>query len=183
MEAIRDSGRVRMLGVSNVTFEQLQCLCDGARIQPSFVQNRCFATLSWDRQIREFCKTNGIIYQGFSLLTANREVLASPEIARIAASHGRTIPQLVFRFAIEVGMIPLTGDHQHRPFARGPGYLWVSIEARRNRADRGIGFQVKYSATFARINTGFQNRMRSVRSTEWVCQLRWANKKGTGRCP
>ena len=76
MEAIHDDGRARMLGVSNVTFEQLQCLCDDARIRPSFVQNRCFAALSWDRQIREFCAANGIVYQGFSLLTANRKALA-----------------------------------------------------------------------------------------------------------
>lgn len=109
MEAIYDSGRVRMLGVSNVTYEQLQCLCEGARIRPRFVQNRCFAALSWDRQIREFCAANGIVYQGFSLLTANRKVLSSSQLAQIAASHGRTIPQVVFRFAIEVGMIPLTG--------------------------------------------------------------------------
>jgi diketogulonate reductase-like aldo/keto reductase len=65
--------------------------------------------LSWDRQVREFCAASGIVYQGFSLLTANRKALASSELAKIAASHGRTIPQIVFRFAIEVGMIPLTG--------------------------------------------------------------------------
>jgi diketogulonate reductase-like aldo/keto reductase len=109
MEAICDEGRVRLLGVSNITLEQLQSLCDGARIRPTFVQNRCFATLSWDRQVREFCEANGIIYQGFSLLTANRKVLASSALARIAASHRRTIPQVVFRFAIQIGMIPLTG--------------------------------------------------------------------------
>lgn len=109
MESIHDSGRVRMLGVSNVTIEQLKCLCDGARVRPSFVQNRCYAVLGWDRQIREFCETNGIHYQGFSLLTANRQVLGSPALARIAAKHDRTIEQLVFRFAIEVGMFPLTG--------------------------------------------------------------------------
>ncbi len=109
MEAIHDSGRARMLGVSNVTFEQLRRLCEDARIRPSFVQNRCYATLGWDRQVREFCAANGIVYQGFSLLTANRKALASAEIAQIAANHARTIPQIVFRFALEVGMIPLTG--------------------------------------------------------------------------
>jgi diketogulonate reductase-like aldo/keto reductase len=109
MESIHDSGRVRLLGVSNVTYEQLQTLCAGARIRPTFVQNRCYASSSWDRQIREFCKSSGIVYQGFSLLTANRNVLASSEIKRIAVNHGRTIQQIVFRFATEVGMIPLTG--------------------------------------------------------------------------
>ena len=109
MEAIHDSGRARMIGVSNVTLEQLQRLWQEARIRPSFVQNRCYAVTGWDRQVREFCAGNGLVYQGFSLLTANRKALASSELVQIAARHGRTVPQIVFRFALEVGMIPLTG--------------------------------------------------------------------------
>ena len=109
MEAIHDSGRVRLLGVSNVTLEQLQSLCQEARISPRFVQNRCYATRGWDRRVRQYCAANELCYQGFSLLTANRDVLAGSEIARIAKRHGRTVAQIVFRFALEVGMIPLTG--------------------------------------------------------------------------
>ena len=109
MEDIHDSGRARFLGVSNVTLEQLQPLCEKARIRPRFVQNRCYAIRGWDRRVREFCTANGIVYQGFSLLTANREVLASPAMARIAQRHGRTVSQIVFRFALDVGMIALTG--------------------------------------------------------------------------
>jgi diketogulonate reductase-like aldo/keto reductase len=109
MEAIHDSGRARLLGISNVSLEQLESLCREARIRPRFVQNRCYAVRSWDRQIREFCAANEIIYQGFSLLTANREVLALPTLARIAHRHGRTGSQVVFRFALDAGMIPLTG--------------------------------------------------------------------------
>ena len=109
MEVIHDSGRARLLGVSNVTLEQLQSLCHGARIRPRFVQNRCYAVRSWDRLIREFCAVNDIIYQGFSLLTGNREVMARPELVQIAERHGRTVGQVVFRFAVDVGMLPLTG--------------------------------------------------------------------------
>lgn len=109
MEEIYDSGRVRMLGISNVNLEQLERWCEEARIRPSFVQNRCFAAMRWDRQIRKFCAAADIVYQGFSLLTANRKALASAELARIATRHGRTIPQVVFRFSIDVDMLPLTG--------------------------------------------------------------------------
>ncbi len=109
MEAIHDSGQARLLGVSNITLEQLQRLCQQARVRPRFVQNRCYAVRGWDRCIREFCAANGLVYQGFSLLTANREVLARSEFARIAKRHGRTVSQIVFRFALEVGMVLLTG--------------------------------------------------------------------------
>jgi diketogulonate reductase-like aldo/keto reductase len=109
MEAIHQSGRARLLGVSNVTREQLELLCRQARVRPHFVQNRCFAVHGWDRDVRAFCADNGLVYQAFSLLTANRGVLVHPELGRIAARHGRTAAQVVFRFALELGMVPLTG--------------------------------------------------------------------------
>ncbi len=82
MEAVHDSGSARLLGVSNVTVEQLDRLCQQARIRPRFVQNRCHAARGWDRGAREFCAGQGLVYQGFSLLTANRGALAHPELAR-----------------------------------------------------------------------------------------------------
>jgi diketogulonate reductase-like aldo/keto reductase len=109
MEDVHAGGRARLLGVSNFAVDQLAALCDGARVRPRFVQNRCYAARGWDRDVREYCAAHGLVYQGFSLLTANRQVLAHPELARVAARHGRSAAQVVFRFALEVGMVPLTG--------------------------------------------------------------------------
>ncbi len=109
IEAAYDSGRTRLIGVSNFTLGQLKLLCREARVAPRFVQNRCYADRGWDHQVREFCAANGIVYQGFSLLTANRKALASDQLIQIAARHQRTVPQIVFRFALQAGMIALTG--------------------------------------------------------------------------
>jgi diketogulonate reductase-like aldo/keto reductase len=109
MEAIHDSGRARLLGVSNITLEQLKSLCQQARVQPRLVQNRCYAVQGWDCEVRKFCAANDMVYQGFSLLTANRDVLARAELRAIAQHHGRTVSQVVFRFALDAGMVPLTG--------------------------------------------------------------------------
>jgi diketogulonate reductase-like aldo/keto reductase len=121
MEAIFGGGRVRLLGVSNVTLEQLQRLCDEAHVRPRFVQNRCYAVRRWDRPIREFCAANGLVYQGFSLLTANRATMARPELTRIAKRHGRSVSQIVFRFALDSGMIPLTGTTD-------PGHMKADLD-------------------------------------------------------
>ncbi len=59
--------------------------------------------------VRKFCAESGIVYQGFSLLTANRAVWASPDVAAIAKRLGRTSAQIIFRFAVQMGMLPLTG--------------------------------------------------------------------------
>ncbi len=115
MEKIHDSSRAGLLGVSNVSLDQLEILCKDAKVKPHFVQNRCFAVSGWDRAIRSFCNAKGIVYQGFSLLTANRNVLASQQLAIIAKRHNCSPAQLIFRFAVDVGMIPLIGttDAQH----------------------------------------------------------------------
>jgi diketogulonate reductase-like aldo/keto reductase len=109
METLHQSGQARLLGVSNVTLEQLRRLCEKAQLPPRFVQNRCYASQGWDRSVREFCAAHGLIYQGFSLLTANRAVLGHPELVHAARRHGRTVSQIVFRFALDVGMVALTG--------------------------------------------------------------------------
>jgi len=109
MEQIHDSGRARLLDLSNMTLEQLQSLCRDVRVRPRFVQNRCYASQGWDRDVREFCAAHEIVYQGFSLLTANQDLLARREVIEIAQRLGRTVSQVVFRFVVEVGMLPLTG--------------------------------------------------------------------------
>jgi diketogulonate reductase-like aldo/keto reductase len=105
----RDAGRTRLLGVSNISLEQLEQMTDAGAEAPNFVQNRCFAQLGWDREIRAFCLERKIVYQGFSLLTANRPVLSHPLLTGIAARQRATPAQVVFRFALAVGMLPLTG--------------------------------------------------------------------------
>ena len=79
------------------------------------VQNRCFANRGWDSDVREFCNTNQIAYEGFSLLTANPFVMKNPEVLSIARELGKTPEQIVFRFSMQAGMTPLTGttSEQH----------------------------------------------------------------------
>src|SRR5205823_10381418 len=109
MERSHRAGKTRLLGVSNVSIAQLAELYAGASVKPAIVQNRCFAAMGWDRAVRQFCSERGILYQGFSLLTANQEVLRDRRVHEIAAGIGRTAPQVVFRFALQIGMTALTG--------------------------------------------------------------------------
>jgi diketogulonate reductase-like aldo/keto reductase len=105
----RDQGRTRLLGVSNVSLRHLRQIEATHDELPAFVQNRCFARLGWDRDVRLFCAEHRITYQAFSLLTANPEVLRHPFIADLCAKNNAIPAQIVFRFAQAVGMLPLTG--------------------------------------------------------------------------
>jgi diketogulonate reductase-like aldo/keto reductase len=109
MESLYDRGKTKMIGVSNVTARQLTLLCERAKHRPMVVQNRCYAAFGWDRAVRDLCRTHGIVYQGFSLLTANREVFVDPGMRALADKYAAGVAQVVFRFAMQSGMLPLTG--------------------------------------------------------------------------
>ena len=115
MEGFYQSGRTKMLGISNVSGAQLAALCEKASVKPMVVQNRCYAIMAWDKEVRDICETHGIIYQGFSLLTANPAVWRSHEVLDMAKHYETGPMQIIFRFAQQIGMLPLTGtsNKQH----------------------------------------------------------------------
>lgn len=109
MRKERNARRTRFLGVSNVSLLHLQQMAALHDEAPASVQNRCFARFGWDRDVRRFCRERSIIYQGFSILTANLQVLRHPLITGLAARANATPAQVVFAFARAIGILPLTG--------------------------------------------------------------------------
>jgi len=137
MRAERDAGRTRLLGVSNVSLQHLEQMEAAHHELPAFVQNRCFARLGWDRDVRNFCREHNIVYQGFSLLTANPEVLNHPPFIALAQRMEATPAQVIFCFAHALGIVPLTGtssaEHMQQDLASfnlvlAPGFV-RSIES------------------------------------------------------
>jgi diketogulonate reductase-like aldo/keto reductase len=133
MKKERDAGRTRLLGVSNVSLGHLEQMVAADSEAPAFVQNRCYARLGWDREVRMFCRERKIIYQGFSLLTANAEVLRNPVVAGLATRAHATPAQVVFAFARAVGMLPLTGtcDAKHMKEDLASSGVQLSVDAAR----------------------------------------------------
>jgi diketogulonate reductase-like aldo/keto reductase len=115
IEAHYQAGKTRMIGISNVTAQQLRDLCAAAKTKPMMVQNRCYAAMGWDQEVREICREHNIIYQGFSLLTANSREMSAESIRSIAGKLKATVAQVIFRFSMQIGMLPLTGttSEQH----------------------------------------------------------------------
>jgi diketogulonate reductase-like aldo/keto reductase len=131
MKKERDAGRTRLLGVSNVSLGHLEQMIAADSEAPGFVQNRCYARFGWDREVRMFCRERRIVYQGFSLLTANAEVLRHTVIAGLAARARATAAQIVFAFARSVGMLPLTGtsDAEHMKEDLASSGVELSVDA------------------------------------------------------
>lgn len=69
--------KARQLGISNIyELDVLEQLFQDAKVKPSVVQNRFYADTGHDHQIRAWCREQGIVYQSFWTLTANKEVMS-----------------------------------------------------------------------------------------------------------
>jgi diketogulonate reductase-like aldo/keto reductase len=138
MKVERNAGHTRLLGVSNVSLEHLEQLHASGTELPAFVQNRCFAQSGWDREIRAFCSKHNIVYQGFSLLTANQEVVNHPPLVEVATKLGLTASQVIFAFARAIGMLPLTGTSSEQHMDEDLASLIVELPAELIKAIESI---------------------------------------------
>jgi diketogulonate reductase-like aldo/keto reductase len=110
MEQLFHAGGARQLGISNCySAASLELLFEQAAVKPAVVQNRFYAETGYDRQIRGFCRRRGIVYQSFWTLTANRQLLAHPNVTSLAGKYARTAAQILFRYLTQSDVVPLTG--------------------------------------------------------------------------
>ncbi|HVI08418.1 MAG TPA: aldo/keto reductase [Candidatus Binatia bacterium] len=135
----REAGRTKLLGVSNVSLRHLEQMEKSHSELPALVQNRCYARLGWDREIRRFCRERDMVYQGFSLLTANMEIVEHPAIGELAAEMNATPAQIVFAFAREIGILPLTGTSSAEHMRQDLASLEISLPAEVVRALENVG--------------------------------------------
>lgn len=111
----RDDG-VKQLGISNCyDLTLLKKLFDAVTIKPAIVQNRFYPDTNYDTELRAWCKEQGIIYQSFWTLTANRHALGALALGRIAEKYHCEPTQVLLRYVSQSGIVPLTGttSRQH----------------------------------------------------------------------
>jgi len=111
MEKLADEKKVVHIGVSNFSADQIDLLVDFAKIKPKFVQNRCYPTIKWDSQAQEVCKKHGITYQGFNL-QRDPHIQDSAYWASLSQKYDLPITTIVYSYARQAGMLPLTGATQ-----------------------------------------------------------------------
>ena len=110
MEGLCERGGVRQLGISNCYEpDRFKRLFRDAAVKPAVLQNRFYAKTDYDRELRAFCADNAILYQSFWTLTANKDVLAEPDLVALAEGRARTPAQVFFRYLTQAGIVCLTG--------------------------------------------------------------------------
>ena len=110
MEGLHQAGRVRQLGISNCYDTELfRWLLKTSAVKPAVLQNRFYEKSGYDKELRQICRDEGIAYQSFWTLTANRTLLENKALVNISRGHEKTPAQVLFRWLTQMGACPLTG--------------------------------------------------------------------------
>jgi diketogulonate reductase-like aldo/keto reductase len=110
MEEFYDKKEVGALGISNCyDLDVLKYLYKNAKVRPTIVQNRFYSQSGYDKEIRIFCKQNGITYESFWSLTANPNILSSETLQNLAIKYNRGVAQIFYRFLNHIDIVPLNG--------------------------------------------------------------------------
>lgn len=106
MIALREDGRVRSIGVSNFTEEQLTRLIDETGVAPAVNQVELHPRFP-QAALRRFHEAHGIVTQSWSPLARGNPVTAEPAVVAAAEAHGVTPTQVVLRWHVQLGSIPI----------------------------------------------------------------------------
>ena len=109
LEDLHLTGSARALGVSNVNFQTFERLWNESTVKPGIVQNRFYNKTGYDREMRAFCRSHGVAYQGFWTITGNRNVVSGPVVAEIASRLGKPPVSVYYRALMQLGVVVLDG--------------------------------------------------------------------------
>ena len=109
MESLRESGKLKAIGLSDVGLEQLREVFESATIKPAVVQVEAHPYLP-QTDILDFCNKNGIVMLAFAPLGHGMKpgVLEDPVIAAIAKRVNQTSAQVLLAWAVQRGTAVLT---------------------------------------------------------------------------
>ena len=115
MEGLRagnQKGRVKAIGVSNFLPKHLERLLQEAEIVPAVLQIEVHPTFTQEES-RQLAQQHGIQIESWFPLSGrpdSQEMLSLPVLTDLAKKYGKTPAQIVLRWHVELGLIPIPGS-------------------------------------------------------------------------
>ena len=103
---LRREGLVRAVGTSNFTTTHLQRVIDETGTTPDVNQLQLNPYVVQEKG-RDFAARHGIVVQSWSPLGRGPEIRSEPVVTELAQRYGRTPAQVVMRWHIELGLVPV----------------------------------------------------------------------------
>lgn len=113
LESAYKAGKLRAIGVSNFTQQDIENILSGGTVAPMVNQLLVHAG-NTPFQLLAYCQSKGILVEAYSPI-AHGEILKNPSVKSIAHKYNVTVPQLCIRYTLQLGTLPLpkTSNPQH----------------------------------------------------------------------
>lgn len=105
MEEAVEAGKIKSIGVSNFRAHHLDTLLATAKIRP--VVNQIYLNPSdQQREVVAYNNAHNILSEAYSPLGTGN-LIGLPELEKIAAKYQKSVPQLLLRWSLQKGFLPL----------------------------------------------------------------------------
>lgn len=111
LKELKEKGLIRNIGVCNVRLGHLKRIQSNVGFLPDFIQNEIHPLNTCD-EVVNWCNDNGIKIMAYSpLCRMNKKIIESPILKELSIKYNKTIGQIVLRWHIERGIMPVFMSH------------------------------------------------------------------------
>lgn len=105
LEDAYKAGKIKAIGVSNFTEEDLDNILANCTVKP--MVNQILAHISnTPTELIKYCEDKGILVEAYSPV-GHGELMKNEKVAEIASKYNVTIPQLAIRYDLQLGLLPI----------------------------------------------------------------------------
>uniref|UniRef100_UPI0037E887D4 aldo-keto reductase family 1 member D1-like n=1 Tax=Semicossyphus pulcher TaxID=241346 RepID=UPI0037E887D4 len=155
LEACKDAGLVKSIGVSNFNKRQLELILNkpGLKHKPVSNQVECHPYFTQPK-LREYCRQNDIVIVGYSPLGTSREaswvnltcppLLEDELLVSIAKKHNKTAAQVALRFNVQRGVVVIPKSFNHVRIKENFQIFDFSLSEEEMKALEGLNKNIRF---------------------------------------
>lgn len=113
LEKAYKEGKIKALGLSNFSIEQIQEILDICEVKPVVMQVECHPYYPAEK-VRDFCQQNGITLQSwYPLGHGNSDLLNDELFKSLATRYHKTTSQIILKWHTQMGFGAVPGSRNH----------------------------------------------------------------------
>ena len=110
MEKAYKEGKVRAIGLSNFSVEQIKEILSICEVKPTILQTEVHP-YSQEKALKEFLDSQGIVIQAwYPLGHGDKALIEEPVFSKLAQKYGKSNAQIILRWHVQSGNIVIPGS-------------------------------------------------------------------------
>ena len=110
MEKAYKEGKVRAIGLSNFSVEQIKEILSICEVKPTILQTEVHP-YSQEKALKEFLDSRGIVIQAwYPLGHGDKALIEEPVFSKLAQKYGKSNAQIILRWHVQSGNIVIPGS-------------------------------------------------------------------------